>query len=272
MNRTITPKILGAVLLLCLATEGRSQHANDRPERFWLSGLGTLGIQLRDEHMSPMTYHGSVINPEIGYIKIRRRSISELTLTPSIGSIASKNGTDQRPMRGDYYRLDIQYRYLRSMGTILDDRWRFYLGGQFHFHGNVRLNEQLDTSFITFIFSNGLGVSTAFERSAQLFSRDVIFRYKLGLPLVQHVIRPNFLNIYNYLDPENDWLNERMRDSDVLLPNRLFSINSALEMWYPIRSGNYLRFAYGWEYYSLNHKLNARAASHRVSFAFLFNF
>ena len=100
----------------------------------------------------------------------------------------------------------------------------------------------------------------------------MILSYRLDVPFITHVIRPNYLNIYNYIDPENNWLKERFRDSDWLSVGKFTSINSQLSLSYIIKAGNMVRFTYGWEYYSLNNKLHARNASHDFEMALLFNF
>ena len=241
-------------------------------QRYFTSSLGLKNIQLRDQHMSPVTYYGSIISPGIGLLKRKEKSISEFSLNLTLGSVQAKNGSELRPMRGDYFRTDIHYSYQKFVRNIFDQQVRWYLGGKFRSHANVRLNEQLDTGFITFIFTNGLSLATTLERDITIFNRKMTLSYNLDIPVITHVIRPNYLNIYNYIDPENDWLKERFRDSDWLSVGKFSSINSQLSLSYTIKAGNMIRFTYGWEYYALNNKLKARNASHDFSVALLFNF
>ena len=241
-------------------------------QRYFTSSLSVKNIQLRDQHMSPVTYFGSMISPGVGLIKRKEKSISEFSLNLAIGSIQSKNGSELRPMQGDYFRADIQYSYLKFVRNIFDQRFRWYLGGKFRSHANVRLNEQLDTGFITFIFTNGLSLATALERDITIFNRKMTLFYQLDVPFITHVVRPNYLNIYNYIDPENDWFKERLRDSDWLSVGKFTSISSQLSLGYTIKAGNMIKFTYGWEYYALNNKLKAKNASHDFQMALLFNF
>ncbi|MDN5212416.1 hypothetical protein QQ020_10180 [Fulvivirgaceae bacterium BMA12] len=252
---------------------GNANHKNTpEKQRYLISSLTSKRLQLRDQHMSPVTYFGGIIAPGFGMLKRKEKFFSEFSLNLALGSIQAKNGTELRPMRGDYFRIDMQYSYLRFVKNIANQRFRWYVGGKLKSHANVRLNEQLDTGFITFIFTNGLSLSSALERDINLFGRKMTLSYQLDLPVVTHVIRPNYLNIYNYIDPENDWLEERLRDSDWLLPGKFTSINSQISLTYPIKAGNMVRLSYGWEYYSLNNKLKARNASHDIALALLFNF
>ncbi len=241
-------------------------------KRYLVSSMIIKSLQLRDEHMSPVTYFGSVVTPGLGFIKFKPNGISEFSFDVGIGSIQAKNGTEQLPMRGSYYRLDIHYSYLKYVKNVFKGKYRWYLGGKFKSHTNIRLNEQLDTGFITFILANGFSLSSALERDLKLFNRNVKFIFQADLPLVSHVIRPNYLNIYNYIDPENDWVSERFRDSDWLAIGKYTNIETRLSMLYPVRSGNYLKLSYGWAYYAVNNKLKARNASHEFGLAFLFNF
>ena len=267
-------------LLMLIAVNSFAQQSADntgnkdipKKQRYIISSLTSKHIQLRDQHMSPVTYFGGIISPGIGILKRKEKSISEFSLNFALGSIQAKNGSELRPMRGDYFRIDLQYSYLKFMKNILNQRFRWYVGGKLRSHSNVRLNEQLDTGFITFIFTNGLALSSALERDINLFGRKMTLSYQLDLPVVTHVIRPNYLNIYNYIDPENDWFKERIRDSDWLLPGKFSSINSQLSLSYTIKAGNMVRVTYGWAYYALNNKLKAKSASHDVSVALLFNF
>ena len=252
--------------------KGMDNKKTVEKQRYFTSSLSLKHIQLRDQHMSPVTYFGTVVSPGVGIIKRKERSISEFSLNSALGSIQAKNGSELRPMQGDYFRVDIQYSYLRFVKNILDQRYRWYLGGKFRSHSNVRLNEQLDTGFITFIFSNGLSLATAVERDFTLFNRKMTLSYQLDVPLITHMIRPNYLNIFNYIDPENDWFEERFRDSDWLPVGKFSGINSQLSLSYMIKAGNMIRFTYGWEYYALNNKLKAKNASHDFSVALLFNF
>ncbi len=269
---------LGLVILITVNSFAQQSADNadnkNTPEkqRYLISSLTSKRLQLRDQHMSPVTYFGGMIAPGFGMLKRKEKFFSEFSLNFTLGSIQAKNGTDLRPMRGDYFRIDMQYSYLRFVKNIANQRFRWYVGGKLKSHSNVRLNEQLDTGFITFIFTNGLSLSSALERDISLFGRKMTLSYQLDLPVVTHVIRPNYLNIYNYIDPENDWLEERLRDSDWLLPGKFTSINSQISLTYPIRAGNMVRLSYGWEYYSLNNKLKARNASHDIALALLFNF
>ncbi|MDN5201462.1 hypothetical protein QQ008_08820 [Fulvivirgaceae bacterium BMA10] len=282
MNRIgMLKKSTGTLLLLLLLWSGGLAQSeqevsvgkgNPVLNRYLTSSLGSRSVRLKDDHMSPMNYFGGMITPGFGIIKERARSISRFDLLFNIGSIRSRNATELRPMRGDYFRLDIQYAYLRYIKEIGEGKYRWFVGGKFRSHANVRLNEQLDTGFITFIFTNGLSFSTALQRDFQLFNRKFIAFYQVDIGVLSHVVRPNYLNIFNYLDPENDWLEERLRDSDWLTIGKFNSIKSQLEIAYPIKAGNMIKFSYGWDFYSLNNKLKAKGASHEFLFTFMFNF
>jgi len=271
MNLSTICVVLVAIVLFPRCTF--AQEDTLALSRFISTGMGTLKVDLRDDHMSPMKYSNTFLTPYLSYEKEKAgKLLSSLELYGALGNIRSENSTEERPMKGKYYRLDIEYAYLRFMDHIINERYRWFLGGNYHFHGNVRLNEQLDTSFITFIFLNGLSLSNMVERDLQMLNRSVKIRYRLELPLVTHVIRPNYLNIYNYLDPENDWLVERLQDSELLLAGKMFRMKSRLELLYPIKSDNNLKFTYAWDYYSLSDKLHAKAAGHQFLFTYMLYF
>ncbi|MCB0561659.1 MAG: hypothetical protein KDD09_22055, partial [Phaeodactylibacter sp.] len=86
--------------------------------------------------------------------------------------------------------------------------------------------------------------------------------WKKTLHLLSHVIRPSYLNVYNYLDPEHDWLKERLEASEVLTLNRFQGLQSRLELTYPIAGENQLRFAYDWGFYHYDGLRRVNAARH----------
>ncbi|MEO1049063.1 MAG: hypothetical protein AAFX87_00440 [Bacteroidota bacterium] len=279
MNRITTSTLFLCLLSsLFLFNEGKAQDLDtteaktSKWDRYLTAGIGSQNVVLYDQHMSPLNYYGGSLFPRFGYEKSGERSKSRLYFDFVYGSIRSRNATELRPMRGDYIRFDVDYTYLRYVKSVFKNRYKLYLGGQLLSHSNVRLNEQLDTGFITFIFSNSLAVSSAIERKVRWLGREITLYYQLGIPVISHVIRPSYLNIFNYLDPENDWVGERLDDSDLLTINKLQSFNSRFELNYPLNTNNIIRLSYNWDFYNLNNKLNAVSASHKVLVSFLFKF
>ena len=79
-------------------------------------------------------------------------------------------------------------------------------------------------------------------------------------------------NIYDFVNPENNWVEERLEDSSWNAINRYSNITSTVSILYPIKAGNVLKFSYEWDFYRVSTGLRATRASHTFMFSFLFNF
>ncbi len=103
-------------------------------------------------------------------------------------------------------------------------------------------------------------------------ARPLTLSWQLDLPVINHVIRPSFLNIYDFVNPEHDWAEERLAQSGFKAINQYSNIISTVSVLYPISSRNLLKFSYEWDFYKINSGLTATRASHTYMFSFLFNF
>lgn len=235
----------------------------ERPlSRYLELGFGATLHRLQDPAVSPMIYTGGPIAIELGFEKRKPHSISRFALSGDIGRLDSKNATELRPMASNYFQADLSYQYLRRLPALSANRFTWFLGGQYRWHNSIRLTPQNDTGFITFLIANSISVAARGETALQLFGRQVELGWIGSLPLLSHVIRPSYLNLYNYLDPEHDWLQERLEASEILTFNRFPGFQSRLEFTYPIANGNQLRFAYDWGFYHYNGSRRVNAGRH----------
>ena len=250
--------------LLGLLSAVQAAYAQDeKPRLRYLElDLGITSHRLQDPAVSPMAYIGAPLAIELGFEKRKPHSISRLALAGDIGRLASKNATELRPMASSYFQIDLSYQYLRRLPPLSTGRFTWFLGGRYRWHNSIRLTPQNDTGFISFFIANSISVSVRGETAFQLFGRQVELGWTGALPLLSHVIRPSYLNVYNYLDPEHDWLKERLEASEVLTLNRFQGLQSRLELTYPIAGENQLRFAYDWGFYHYDGLRRVNAARH----------
>lgn len=240
--------------------------------RYLTLGVGKMAVQLNDQHMSPLNYFGQSLYLQVGAFKRKKKSLRNFTMGLTYNTMKPKQDNREVDPRGQYFRLDFayaQHQYIRSFwkGTT-----RWYAGGKIKSHSNVRLNPQLDGAFITFLFSNGLYASSVLEREVRISKRPLTINWQLDLPIVNHTIRPSYLNIYDFVNPENDWIAERIKDSEWRSIATFQNITSTVSLLYPISTSNVLRFSYEWDFYHINSELEATNATHTWLFSFLFHF
>lgn len=237
--------------------------------RYLFLGLGITSQILQDPAVSPMRYNGAPIHIAIGYEKHKERLISRFELNGDIGALSSSNATEVRPMKSSFYRIDLQYTYLRKAIRFKENTYTLWLGGKYLWHNSLRLTPQNDTGFISFLIANSLKASAVLQRAYMLRNKNLTVQFGIDLPLISHVIRPSYLNIFDYLSPENDWLGERLEESKFYTINRFPGLNTRLALTYPIKGGNALRLAYHWEFYHLNELRRVNYARQLFQFSFL---
>ncbi|MEM7107866.1 MAG: hypothetical protein AAF519_06545 [Bacteroidota bacterium] len=271
------------VALLCLLVTlfytgyGQTNYARDSvltmPTARYLSlGIGSSYVQLNDEHMSPLTYNGGSVYAELGAFKRKNKTVRNLAVGASYISLGAREDNREIDPRGQYLRLDMGYTQQWYVKSLFNKTVRWYAGGKINSHSNIRLNDQLDGAFITFLFSNGLYASSLMEREVYISGRPATVSWQMDLPVVNHLIRPNYLNIYDFVNPESNWVEERLDDSKLRTINAFTNIISTVSLTYPLRTSNALRFSYQWDFYRVSTGLPATSATHKFVFAFLFHY
>ena len=240
--------------------------------RYLSLGVGSTYVKLNDEHMSPLNYIGGSAYVQLGAFKRKNKTIRNLGIGASYITLGPMKDNREIDPRGQYIRLNMSYTQHWYVKSFFSETVRWYAGGKLNSHSNIRLNEQLDGAFITFLFSNGLYASSLMEREVHSSGRPVTISWQLDLPLVNHLIRPNYLNIYDFVNPEGDWLDERLEDSNWRTVNSFTNIVSTVYLTYPISTTNALRLSYEWDFYHLRTGLPATSATHSFVFALLFHY
>ena len=271
------------VALLCLfltlwyQSNGQSQNQPDSvlslPTTRYLSlGLGSTYLKINDGHMSPLNYNGGSIYAQLGAFKRKKNSVRNLEIGGSYITLGPMEDNREIDPRGQYLRLDMSYAQHWYVKSLFNKTVRWYAGGKLNSHSNIRLNEQLDGAFITFLFSNGLYASSLMEREVHISGRPLTISWQMDLPVVNHLIRPSYLNIYDFVNPEGDWIEERLEDSDWRTINTFTNVVSTVSLIYPLSTSNALRLSYKWDFYRVRTGLPATSATHSFVFAFLFHY
>jgi|GEM_PF-6097036 len=250
------------------STAQDSLQTNEK-NRYLFLGLGFTSQILQDPAVSPMRYNGAPIHITLGYEKQKERLLSKFELNGDIGNLSSANATEVRPMKSSFYRIDLQYTYLRKAFRFKENTYTLWLGGKYLWHNSLRLTPQNDTGFISFLIANSLKAAAVLQRSYRLGNKNLAVQFGVDVPLISHVIRPSYLNIYDYLSPENDWIGERLEESKFYTLNRFPGLATQLALTYPIKGGNALRVAYHWDFYHLDEFRRVNYARQLFQFSFL---
>ena len=240
--------------------------------RYLTLGVGSMSVQLNDEHMSPLTYYGGALNVQLGAFKRKKKSLRNFTMNAVYTNLGPRESGREIDPQGAYIRLDLSYAQQHYIRSFFNGTTRWYLGGKIKSHSNVRLNPQLDGGFITFVFANGFFLSNVLEREVRVSGRSLTLSWQLDLPILNHTIRPDYLNIYDFVNPESNWIEERIEDSRWRSIVSYSNITSTLSLLYPISTSNVLRFSYEWDFYRIGSEQKATQATHSYLFSFLFHF
>ncbi len=247
-------------LAVCFLLPGIWVLAQKDPstKRHLFMALGSSFHRLQDPAVSPLTYRGDPFMIQLGYKKQKPNTISEISLTMDLGKLSSRNATEVRPMASQFYQIDLQYLLMKKLSDPTKPiQW--FIGGSYRWHNSIRLTPQNDTGFISFLIANSLRAAVQAQKRQSLFGREATLFWKGSVPLLSHVIRPSYLNIYNYLDPENNWLEERLKDSRFSTLNRFPGLESEFGLIYPMAGGNTFSLSYLWafQHYAGERRVNA---------------
>ena len=240
--------------------------------RYLTFGVGSMFIELNDEHMSPLNYYGGALNLQLGILKRKKKSLRNLAINAAYTTLGPRADGREIDPQSLYIRFDLVYAQQHYIKSFWRGTTRWYIGGKLKSHSNIRLNPQLDGGFVTFVFANGLFLSNVIEREVRISRRPLTLSWQLDLPIVNHTIRPGYLNIYDFVNPESNWVKERVEDSQWRSIASYSNITSTLTMLYPIGTSNALRFSYEWDFYRVGSELQATQATHSYLFSLLFHF
>lgn len=267
--------------LLCLLATGLSAAAQEVSQdsvlslpttRYLTLGIGSKYVRLYDQHMSPLNYYGGAFNLQLGALKRKKRSLRNFTIDLAYTNLGPRKDDREIDPQSIYFRLDLQYAHQHYVRSLFNETTRWYVGGNIKSHSNIRMNPQLDGAFVTFIFAHALFLSNVLEREIRIARRPLTMSWQMDLPIVNHTIRPEYLNIYDFVNPESNWVEERVEDSKWRSIGTYSNVTSTLALLYPIGSSNAFRFSYEWDFYRINSALTATSATHTYLFSFLFHF
>lgn len=228
---------------------------------FLVLGLDNrYGVQ-QDLRLSPLTYRGIGAGMSMGDRKISPKALEIFQLLASFSSLSPVHGESTTR---NFYN-DLSYAYLRDMGSLSRDAWKWYLGGEFSALTNVRSNAALGNSLLAWDGVAALGVSAAVLGSVELplIHKTVFLDYQVSLPLFAYINRgpayslPGFYPMTHYFKPLG----------------RFTRVDSEMGFSFPLSKGNRnrLRFSYNWDFYGYADPTihQVRSAHHKLGMELL---
>ena len=265
--------------------EVRKQKRKARDKYLYL-GLGFSYIKVTDNITSPLMYKGFQFPyTSIGYLNHSKKKIQTLELDFSFGWLKSRTESPwYDPTNTSFYtniRYNILY-YLRSFGK---HRINWYIGPEFNINGHFRINYKYGNSAFTFDNYNGVGFATRFElpfswkgrkyrflgKDRNRRDRNLRLSWQLSTPVVSLLIRPTYVTVTNFIDPElQAKITSEHISGGLFVP---FNLRSQTELYYILHNQNMFKLSYVWNFYSNDPGYNkVQSAFHGLYFAFIFKF
>lgn len=237
-------------------------------------GAGLNVHKMKDDAMSPVSYHGVLPTLALGVMKEKPgRRVTELRFPIQYGTIHAKDFREYPTMKGPLFRFDIEYTYLRHTRIIKDSlKGTFFFGGAFQTMISFRFMQQLDNSAVIYDYSNALGLSAGYRRSFQWKNKRLTQFHTISLPVIALATRPDYMNAYDVIAPGgNDPVSDAFSRIQLRSWGSFQRVTIRNRLMYPIRGTNLIGLTYEWQFYGASFEVPVKAASHLFMFSLLVN-
>lgn len=263
-----------------LKTKRTIRKARDR--YLWL-GYGFSFTNVLDKATSPLNYSGfNFANSSLGYLVHSDKIISTLEFDFAYNDLKSRTSTPWYDPHNTSFIANIRYNRLFKIKSI-NNRVNWYVGPEININNHFRIDYKFGNSAFTYDSYAGIGAATRFEipfswkgKQVKIWfikfnrrDRDLRFSWLLSMPLVSMIVRPTYVTITNFIDPEQQSsLQKEHFTGGVLVP---FAIRSQAELYYTLHNQNMLKLSYVWNFMSHDPGYNkVQTAFHGVQLAFVF--
>jgi len=249
-------------------------------------GLGMSYIKVTDNTTSPLMYKGLQFPAaKLDYLVHSVKIIKTLETDFSFGWLSTRTETPWYDPTNTSYFVAIRYNILYNIKKPANGKINLYVGPELNINGHFRVNYKYGNSAFTFDNYNGVGVATRVEFPFSYTSkkvkvwfmnfnrRDRTLRlsWQLSMPLVSYMIRPTYVTITNFIDPDlQSKITSDHTDGGFFVP---LNIRSQAELYYILHNQNMLKLSYIWNYYHHDPGYNkVQSAYHGFLFSFVFKF
>ena len=221
--------------------------------RFIPLSIGSMKVNVKDDAMSPFAYDGGIFSVSSGFHKTRPGiSRSRFDIGFASGRLAMSSAETFTAPNSEVYRVTVDYEYLRHLKNWRGEKLGVWLGGALLHGTNVRLNYQLDNSLATYEALTSLAVVGLLERSWEVGNNQLVVAASASLPVTTHVMRPDFLNRFNFPNPESNFISDNFERGGFYFWNRAFRFKTDLEVAWVVWNQNRLFASYCWDFYHFN--------------------
>ncbi|MCF8369668.1 MAG: hypothetical protein K9G76_11565 [Bacteroidales bacterium] len=283
------------VLLACEAfTQENESNFAENPgkierkarDRYLGLGLGTAYIRVMDQATSPLMYQGLQIPAaKLDYLVHSARVIKTFEADFSFGNLRTRTETPWYDPTNTSYFVAIRYNQLYRIKSFNSDHIHWYIGPEINFNGHFRINYKYGNSAFTFDNYNGIGIASRFEmplsytqKKMKLWflklnrrDRDLRLSWQLSMPLASFVIRPTYVTITNFIQPElQSKITSEHTGGGFLVP---LNIRSQAELYYVLHNQNMIKLSYIWNFYHHKPDYNkVQSVYHGFLFSLVFKF
>lgn len=186
-------------------------------DKYVYFGLGFSYIKVTDKNTSPLMYKGlQMPYTSIGYLNHSSKKIQSIEIDFSFGFLKSRTKTPWYSAQNMSFYTNIRYDILYSIRSFARERINWYIGPEFNINGHFRINDKYGNSAFNFDSYAGAGFVTRFElpfswkgRTYKFLGKDrnrrdrnLRLSWQLSTPVVSLLIRPTYVTITNFIDPE----------------------------------------------------------------------
>lgn len=269
-------------------TGSNEERKTERKNRDKYLGVGPFFSYTKvvDNTTSPLVYKGfNFPGASIGYHVHSAKRIKTFETDFAAGNLNTSTETPWYNPVNTSYLLVARYNILYRLNRFSTESLRWYIGPEFNINGHFRVNYKYGNSAFTFDNYNGVGVASRIELPFSWESRELKFwfikinrrdrdlrlSWQVSMPLASFMVRPTYVTITNFIDPE---LQTKITTDHInggfLIP---LNIRSQTELTYILHNQNMIRLGYIWNFYSHDPGTNkVQSAFHGFVFSFMFKF
>lgn len=274
--------------LLCLlytsvqaqfAIDTTSYAKADTKDQYFIIGLGVNRHFVRDQGVSPLTYHGPVLNATLEYEAKQKKSYWNVYLNPGIG-ITTGDGTLASYSQYNFL-INFGGGYLRNTDLLKNDAWRLYAGPNLLSMINTRINSNLYNASFTYDYVSSLNAGVRIEydfgwrksKSPWLGlkrrQRLITAAFQWNIPIIHAYQRPEYAVIDDFTDGNTSY--SGAGDIKVTSYGKIIRLNTSFDLLYHLHNGNLLRFRYAFDGVKIDEGYNVlQAVHHHYSLSLLF--
>lgn len=271
MKTLILTSLLICNTIMSAAQNNELPGAKKKFNRYWALGIGSSGQSMYDEAISYVRYKGSGIAPSLGLIKSSEKKYRQFMVHPTFVKLKTKRSNELRAMEVSTTRFSANYQYLVKTKEW-NNKMKLHAGGNISLLFNIKRAEQLDNSQFLYDYAIGIGPAAKLDKIFYWRKRDCTVSYNLLLPLLSHIARPYYLNRIEFIDPENNFMGDLLKNSNLVTVNKNLSIMSSVSLTYPLFNKNVVAIGYAWNFYKMKTINSVYGAEHLISIQFFSNY